>query len=189
MSCENCSGFCLVANSRAITTDFEVSGVGTTPSGAIGVIDLDVDRLRAGGVGRAFGTREDDGPGVSGFAGRGEKGGVDDSMPGVFLADSGALGVDPLFSSSASPVFKSSLRGVACACFALRGVVLPNVEFLVSPPDDEGITMSPKLETSMDRRELRVRLSFRLSFKGLSLRCAFVRFNRAFGLCIGVLDS
>lgn len=51
--------------------------------------------------------------------------------------------------------------------------------------------MSSRFETeaSIERRELRVRLSFRLSFKGLSLRCAFVLFKRALGLGTEVVDS
>lgn len=96
-------------------TDFEVSGVGTTPSCPIGVIDLDVDPLRGGGVGKAFGTMEDGSPALCTFIGRGENGGVDISLVGDFLLDSLALGVDPLFSSSLSLPVDSPLFGVLWA--------------------------------------------------------------------------
>lgn len=51
--------------------------------------------------------------------------------------------------------------------------------------------MSSKFEigASIDSREPRVRLSLLLSFKGLSLRCAFVLFKRVLGLGIDAVGS
>lgn len=172
-------------------TDFEVSGVGTTTSCPIGVIDRDVEPLRGGGVGKAFGTMEVGSPAACPFNGRGENGGVDTSCLGDLLLDSLALGVDPLFSSSLSLPDNSPLFGVLCACPPLRGVVLPKVDVRANPRAKDGMTMSSKFDigASIDRRELRVRLSLRLSFKGLSLRCAFVLFRKVLGLGVDAVDS
>lgn len=155
------------------------------------MIDLDVDPLRGGGVGKAFGTMEDGSPAVCVLKGRGENGGVDISLRGDFLLDSLALGVDPLFSSSLSLPVNSPLFGVRCACPPLRGVVLPKVDVRVNPRAKDGMTMSSKFEigASIDRREPRVRLSLRLSFKGLSLRCAFVLFKKVLGLGVDAVGS
>lgn len=154
-----------------------------TPSCPVVGVDLETERLRGGGVGRAFGANEEDCPEAGVLLGHGVKGGVETSILGVLFAESIALGVDPLFSSSLSSAGESPVLGVPCVP-PLLGVLLPKVVLLDSSPDNDGMTISSKpfAEASMERREPLVRLSFRLSRRVLSPRVAFVLLSPAFGL-------